>query len=107
MKLVLEGSKLLFQPDREDQIGPLVRPDIERHDQIVPHPQELEDAEAGQRRHRQRYDQPDEDLDMVGAVNPRALQQLARQADDIIAEKIDRQRQPERCVRDPQAGEGL
>ena len=107
MELVLEGAKLLFKPDRKNEVGTFVRPDIERHDQVIPHPQELKDAEACQRRHRQRHDQAGEDLDMVGTIDPRTFQQLARQADNIVPKKIDRQWQTKGSMGDPQTCEGL
>src|SRR5919106_241594 len=43
--------------------------------QVVPHPQELEDGEGGQRGNRQRHDQPPEDREVVGAVDLRRLDQ--------------------------------
>ena len=41
-----------------------------RDEQVVPHPEELEDGERRERRHRQRDDQPPEDREVVGAVDP-------------------------------------
>src|ERR671918_2696508 len=69
--------------------------------QVVPHPQELEDGEGGQRGNRERHDQPPEDREVVGAVDLRRLDQRGGEGSDVVAEEVDRQRQPERGVGQP------
>ena len=107
MQLIFEGSQLLLQPNGEDQIRRIVRPDIQSHDQVIPYPKKLEDAERGQSRNRKRYDDPRENLQMARAINPRALQKLFGQADNVIAQQVNRQRQAKGRVGDPKAGKGL
>ena len=57
------------------------RAEEDQRDQVVvPDPQELEDRERGQRRHRQRQDQAREEREVGGAVDERRLTGFARQA---------------------------
>ena len=72
-----------------------------RDQQVVPHPEELEDRERGQRGHRQRHDQSPEDREVVGAVDLRRLDDRRRQRPDVVAQQIHREREPERRVREP------
>ncbi len=71
--------------------------------QVVPGPQELEDREGGQRRERQRQDDLGEDLEIRGAVDLGVLDDVARQADHVVAQEIDRQRQAEPGMGQPDA----
>ena len=61
-----------------------------RHEQVVPHPDELEDRERRERRRRQRQDDPEEDLPVSGAVDPRRLDDLARDLGDEVVQQEDR-----------------
>src|SRR5579859_6424464 len=73
----------------------------QRHQQVVPDPHELEDEQRGERRHRQREQQIEEDAHMPRAVNPRRLQQIGGESTKEIAQEIDREREAECCVRQP------
>ena len=107
MQLIFKGSQLFLQPNGEDQIRRIVRPDIQGHDQVIPYPKKLENAEGRQSRNGQWHDDPRENLQMAGTVNPCALQKLFGQADDVIAQQINGQRQAKGRVSDPKAGKGL
>jgi hypothetical protein len=77
------------------------------HKQVVPHPQELEDREGGQRRERQRQDDAAENLEIVGAVDLRRLDEILGQAGDIAAQQIDGERQAEAGMCQPDAEIGF
>ena len=53
-------------------IGCVSRAERQRHEQVVPGPQELEDRERGDRGQPQRQDDAHEDVDLRSAVDPRA-----------------------------------
>ena len=76
-------------------------------EQVVPDPQELEDGEGGERREGQRQHDLDEDLEVAGAVDARQFHDLARQAGDVVAQQVDRERQAEAGMRQPDAEIGL
>src|SRR5690606_35642757 len=78
----------------------------QRDQQVVPHPQELEDAERGDRRAAQREDHPPEDRPLRAAVHPRRLEQVPRDRGEEVAQQEDRERQPERDVEQHHAGDG-
>src|SRR6478735_2506395 len=71
---------------------------------VVPHPEELEDPEGGERRHRQRKDQPPEHRGVVGAVDAGRLHEVLRQRREVVVQQEDRQRQAERDVGEPRGG---
>ena len=77
----------------------------QRHEQVVPDPQELEDRERAERRDRQRQHDPDERLEVRRAVDRRRLEQVARQLRHEVVEQEDRERQAERGVRQPDPDE--
>jgi hypothetical protein len=60
-------------------------------------------AKAGQRRKAERQDDLGEDLEIRGAVDRRVLDDVARQADHVVAQQIDRERQAEAGMRQPDA----
>ena len=107
MQLIFKGSQLFLQPNGEDQIRRIVRPDIQGHDQVIPYPKKLENAEGRQSRNGQWHDDPRENLQMTGTVNPCALQKLFGQAHDVVSEQINRQRQAEGRMGDPKTGKGF
>ena len=74
-------------------------------EQVVPDPEELEDRERRERRHRQRDDEPPEDREVVGAVDLGRLDDRGRQRADVVAQQVDRQREPEPRVGQPHAEE--
>ena len=75
----------------------------QRDEQVVPRPEELEDRERRDCRQTERQDQPQEDDDLVRAVDARRLEDVLRQPDEEVAQQEDRERQPERRMeeRDP------
>ena len=73
--------------------------------QVVPHPQELEDREGGEGGHRQRHHQSPEDREVVGAVDLGRLDDRRRQRADVVAQQVGRERQAERRVGEPDAEE--
>ena len=71
-------SRCQFSPRDADEVcegdreHPVLRGAAEEHvgdEQVVPHPEELEDGEGGEGGDRQRDDQPPEDREVVGAVD--------------------------------------
>ena len=56
-----------------------------RNEQVVPDPEELEDRERRQGGHRQRHDEPPEDREVVGAVDPGGLDDRRGQRPDVVA----------------------
>ena len=54
VQLMLKRPQLLLQTDREHEILCVTGPDIERNQQVIPNPEELEYAKGRQSRHRQR-----------------------------------------------------
>ena len=68
---------------------------------VVPGPQELEDRERGEHRHRQREHQAPEDAEVVGAVDARRLEDVLGQRRDVVVQQEDRERHRERGVGEP------
>ncbi len=61
------------------------------------------EASAG----RKRQDDLREDLEIARTIDTRAFDDLLRQADDVVAQQIDGERQAEGGMREPDAGIGL
>ena len=70
----------------------------DRDQVVVPGPEELEDREGGDRRHRQRQDQPHEGTEVIGAVDSGGLDEFARQARHVVVQQEDRERHRETGV---------
>ncbi len=84
-----------------EQVG--VADEDQSHDQVVPHPEELEDRVGRERGNRKRDHDPHEDAEVRGAVDARRLDQVSRQRDEEVAQEKDREREAERRVREPDA----
>ena len=67
----------------------------QRHEQVVPHPEELEDRERRDRREPERNDHAEEDPELRRTVDARRLEQVARDPDEEVPQQEDRERQPE------------
>ena len=77
----------------------------QRHQEVVPDPQELEDREGADGRDRQRQHESDEHLEMRRAVDGGRLEQVAWQLRHEVVQQEDGQRQAECRVREPDAQE--
>ena len=75
--------------------------------QVVPDPEELEDGEGGKRRKGQRQDDAGKDFEIASAIDAGGFDDFLGQAGDVVAQEIDRQRQAEGGMRQPDAGIGL
>ena len=69
--------------------------------EVVPRPQELEDAERGEHRHRQRQHESPEDREVISAVDPCRLEHVTGQRRDVVVQQEDRERQRETGVGQP------
>src|SRR5215208_394188 len=78
----------------------------ERDDEVVPRPDELEHGDRRERREREWQHDAHEDPQLRGAVDPRRLEELLRDPDEVVAEQEDRERKPEGDVEedDPRHG---
>ena len=94
---------------REDRDGDRLRvaPEGQRHEQVVPDPEELEDRERGDRGQPERQDQPEEDPELGRAVDPRRLEQVLGYPDEEVPEQEDREGQPERRVEEDEPEHGV
>ena len=92
--------------DRDDAVLPRAAEEDVGDQQVVPHPEELEDRERGERRDRQRDHEPPEDREVVGTVDLGGLDDRGRQGADVVAEQVHGQRQPEARVCQPHPQEG-
>jgi hypothetical protein len=73
----------------------------ERQQVVVPDPEELEDGERRQGRLGEGQHDPPEDAEVPGAVDAGRLEHVPRQAGDVVVEEVDRERQPEGGVGEP------
>ncbi len=80
----------------------LTRPDEDqRHQQVVPDPEELEDRERRECRHRHREHQSEERLVVTRSVDLRRLDHRLGQRRHVVAQDVDRQRHPETYMGQP------
>ncbi|MNI13217.1 hypothetical protein D3C73_664320 [compost metagenome] len=95
---------------RADQVGNLHRHDLhrrlvadknQRHQVIIPHPEELEDSDGGESRHRQRQNQSAEDREMARAVNKGRFEQILGKLADEVVHEVGNQRQAKGGMRQP------
>jgi hypothetical protein len=85
----------------------LARAEVQQGDQqVVPDPQELEDGEGGQRRHRHGHDQLPEGLVVAGPVDLGRLDHRFGQRRHVVAEDVDGQRHAEADVGQVDGGVG-
>ena len=80
--------------------SPVTKED-ERHQEVVPDPEKLEDGEGRQCRNRQREHEPNESCEVRGAIDIRRLEQVLGKLGDVVVQQIYRERQPETCMRQP------
>ena len=88
-------------------IGCVVRPNVERDEQVVPRPEELEDRERRDRGQPERQDQAEEDAPLRRAVDARRLEDVAWDPDEEVPQQEDREREPERRVEEHEAQHGV
>src|SRR4051812_35212387 len=82
------------------------RPDVhERDQQVVPHEQELEDRQGGDRGHAHRQCEPEEGRDRARTVDVSRLKDLLGQPAHEVAQQEDRERQAVRRVGEPHGQE--
>ena len=77
----------------------------QRDQHVVPHPQELEDAQRGDRRAAQRHHDPGEQPQLARPVQPGRLQQFARDLREEVPQQEHRERQPEARVEEDHPGD--
>src|SRR5215207_1792192 len=91
-----ELPRLTAEIDRQ-RLGARIRED-QADQQVVPDPQELEDAERRDRRQPEREHHGAEDAPLRRTVHAGGLEQLAGYADEEVPKQEYRERQPERHV---------
>lgn len=96
MSVVAAGTNQISNLHRHHLHGRLV-PDKNQGDQvIIPHPEELEDADGGQCRNRQRQNELAEDCKRAGTLHKRRLEQILGQLADKVVHKVCYQQQAKR-----------
>ena len=87
--------------DRERAGALVLAEEDQRHEVVVPHPEELEDGERGDRRLGQREHDPPEDPEVGGAVDAGGFEHVLRQRGDVVVQQEDGERQAEGGVGEP------
>src|SRR6266508_2528079 len=96
-----ELPRLLLQRHR-DRLG--VLSEHQRHQQVVPHPEELEDRQRRDRGPAERQHHLAEDGELLAAVHPGRLQQVPWDPDEEVAQQENPERQPEGDVEQHRGG---
>lgn len=94
----LHSLHLSFVSRRQEHLG---------NQQVVLGPEELEDCEGGQRGEAERQNDLYEDLEIDGLVDLGTLDDVARQADQVVAQQVDGERLSEGRMRESDAEEAL
>src|SRR5712691_9120637 len=106
------GEQLVALAERVGQAGEVHRQgrhlrgaaDVDqRHQELVPHPQELEDHQGCERGHRQRKDDPEEYGQSSRAIDLSRLEEVAWQRTEEVGEEVCGERQTVAGVREPEA----